>query len=78
MKILLDTNVIIDYLTQREDKYTREAIDIMHLCASRNVEGYAALQSLSTICYVYRKVPLEISASMAGAALQSLDRRLCG
>ena len=32
MKILVDTNVIINYLTNREDKYSEESSQIMMKC----------------------------------------------
>ena len=51
MKILVDTNVIINYLTRREDKYRESSIQVMEMCADEKVEGYIAFHSLSIIWY---------------------------
>ena len=51
MKILVDTNVIINYLTEREDKYKESSIQVMEMCADRKIEGYVAFHSLSIIWY---------------------------
>ena len=55
MVVLLDTNIILTYLTNREDKYRAECIEIMRLCAAREVKGYMAFHSLSIIWYLLRK-----------------------
>ncbi len=51
MKILVDTNVIINYLTRREDKYRASSIEVMERCAAKEIEGYVAFHSLSIIWY---------------------------
>ena len=51
MKILVDTNVIINYLTEREDKYRESSIQVMEMCAAKKIEGYVAFHSLSIIWY---------------------------
>ena len=51
MKILVDTNVIINYLTCREDKYSEESEQVMTMCAKEKIEGYVAFHSLSIIWY---------------------------
>lgn len=51
MKILVDTNVIINYLTCREDKYSEESRQVMTMCAKEKLEGYVAFHSLSIIWY---------------------------
>ena len=51
MKILVDTNVIINYLTRREDKYSEESRQVMDMCADNRLEGYVAFHSLSIIWY---------------------------
>ena len=51
MKILVDTNVIINYLTRREDKYRESSIQVMELCADKTLYGYVAFHSLSIIWY---------------------------
>ena len=59
MRILLDTNVIINILTRRDDKYTNESLEIMRQCSNGSLVGYVAFHSLSTISYVFRKLPFE-------------------
>ena len=55
MKILIDTNVIITYLTNREDKYAKEVDIIMEKCITHQIEGFVAFHSLSTIWYLLRR-----------------------
>ena len=51
MKILVDTNVIINYLTRREDKYRESSIQVMDICSRKELEGYVAFHSMSIIWY---------------------------
>lgn len=62
IKILVDTNVIINYLTEREDKYTDESKQVMMMCAKKELEGYVAFHSLSIIWYFSgrQKLPEEV------------------
>ena len=59
MKILLDTNVILTYLTGREDKYNSEAKIIMNKCKQNQLDGFVAFHSLSILWYLLRRYPLE-------------------
>ena len=59
MRILIDTNVIVNYLTEREDKYTEESKQIMMMCAQNLFEGYVAFHSMSIIWYSSRKYASE-------------------
>lgn len=59
MVILIDTNVIIDFLIAREPFY-QPAAQIIEKCASEEVDGYIAFHSLPNIWYILRKVPDEI------------------
>lgn len=52
---LIDTNVIMNFITKREDPYKDACVEIMKLCAENIFEGYIAFHSLSTIWYVIRK-----------------------
>ena len=54
MVILVDANVIIDYVASRELFY-RDAYKIMEMCYSKKVEGYMAFHSVSIIWYILRK-----------------------
>ena len=51
IKILVDTNVIINYLTNREDRYLEESRQIMGMCTENKLEGYVAFHSMSIIWY---------------------------
>ena len=57
MKILIDTNIAITYISGREDPFSSEAEQIMRLCAEEKIEGVLAFHSLSTIWHVSRKMP---------------------
>ncbi|MBR0167613.1 MAG: PIN domain-containing protein [Synergistaceae bacterium] len=51
MNILVDTNVIITYRTERDDKYKESSIQVMKMCADKIIEGYVAFHSMSIIWY---------------------------
>ena len=57
MKVLFDANVILTFLTRREDKYLKEIDAIMQQCHNKTLEGFVAFHSLSIIWYLLRKVP---------------------
>lgn len=46
---LIDTNVIINFITKRDDPYKDACFEIMKLCAENVFEGYVAFLSLSVI-----------------------------
>ena len=54
MKILIDTNVILDSLASREP-YDKSADDIFDLIARNRVEGYLNTSSVTDIYYILRK-----------------------
>lgn len=54
MKILVDTNIILDVLLKREP-HNRAAQVIMTKCAEREITGYLATHSIPNIFYVLRK-----------------------
>lgn len=60
IRVLLDANIIVTYLTKREDPYLHDCEDIIRLCAEGEIEGFIALHSLSIVWYLMRKYP-EIS-----------------
>ncbi|MCM1237543.1 MAG: PIN domain-containing protein [Ruminococcus flavefaciens] len=62
MVSLIDTNVIINFITKREDPYKEECFEVMRLCADEVFDGYIAFHSLSTIWYVIRKQRTEEEA----------------
>lgn len=54
MKILVDTNIILDVLLKREP-HIKSAKIIMTKCANREITGYLAAHSIPNIFYVLRK-----------------------
>ena len=54
MVALIDTNVILNYITDREDKFRDSSKMVMNLCSQEKVKGYIALHSLSIIWYSLR------------------------
>ena len=54
MKILLDTNVILDSLASREP-YNKHADDIFDMIAKNRIEGYINTSSVTDIYYILRK-----------------------
>ena len=55
MDVLIDTNVIINFLTGRDDPFQESSDQIMKFCDTGCLNGYVAFHSLSTIWYVIRK-----------------------
>lgn len=55
MVVLIDTNILLNYITNRKDKYLNESIRIVELCALGKLQGYIAFHTLSTLWYVLRK-----------------------
>lgn len=55
MRILVDTNVLLDYLMDREP-FKESAEQIMKACASGAVEGRIAAHSISNLFYILRKI----------------------
>lgn len=56
MVVLIDTNVIIDFLLEREP-FSEAAAEILQKCARKEVVGYLAFHSIPNIWYILRKVP---------------------
>ncbi len=55
MRVLIDTNVILDLICIRR-AYVREAHKIISLCAEKKLEGYIAPQSFVEIHSILRNV----------------------
>lgn len=55
MVVLIDTNVLLNYLTNREDAYLKHSVKIVEMCARGECTGYIAFHTLSTLWYVLRK-----------------------
>ena len=56
MVVLIDTNIIIDFLLSREPFYTAAA-DVMIRCANKELTGYIAIHSVPNLWYILRKIP---------------------
>lgn len=54
MVLLIDTNVLLNYLTKRDDPHLEQSVEIVRMCASGEHSGYIAFHTLSTIWYVLR------------------------
>ena len=54
MVALIDTNVILNYITDREDRFRDSSKAVMDLCSQGKVDGYIAFHSLSIIWYSLR------------------------
>ena len=55
MVILVDTNIILDFVARRP--FYQAAKEIMEKCSTEELTGYVALYSIPTIWYVLRKMP---------------------
>ena len=57
MVALIDTNVAINYLTNRTDENSVASAEVITLCGEGKVDGYIAGHSVPVIWYVLRKYP---------------------
>ncbi|EDX74480.1 hypothetical protein MC7420_4004 [Coleofasciculus chthonoplastes PCC 7420] len=80
MKILIDTNVVIDLISEREP-FVEEAVRLFQKIEQGNLEGYIAATTITNIFYIIRKiegraVALEaIKQLLSGLRLCSVDRQ---
>lgn len=54
MKVLIDTNVILDVLCNRKD-FVEDSAKIFKLCEVKQITGYVSALSVANIVYVMRK-----------------------
>lgn len=54
MRILIDTNVLIDVLCKRKDFYN-DSLYIWKLCETKQIDGYISSLSVANIVYVLRR-----------------------
>ena len=54
MKVLIDTNVILDVLCQR-DGFAEAALHIFRLCEIKRLKGFVSALSVPNIVYIMRK-----------------------
>jgi predicted nucleic acid-binding protein len=55
MAALIDTNILLNYITNRDDEYLEQSVKIVELCAKGECNGYIAFHTLSILWYVLRK-----------------------
>ena len=53
--LLIDTNILLNYITNRADPYLEASVEIVRRCARGECTGYIAFHTLSTLWYVLRK-----------------------
>lgn len=58
MVLLVDVNIVLDYLLKREPFYS-DSKKVIELCSEENVTGCIALHTVTTIWYILRKIPDE-------------------
>ena len=58
MVALIDTNVILDYLLERQPQFNDSAC-VLRLCRNQQLKGFVAFHSISVIWYLMRKHPPE-------------------
>lgn len=56
MVLLIDTNIVLDYLLKREPFY-EDAKCVIELCTQSDVSGSIALPTVTNLWYILRKVP---------------------
>ena len=54
MRVLIDTNILVDLLLGREPYYDI-AYDILTMCADKKIYGYLAAHSVPDLFYILRK-----------------------
>lgn len=57
MRVLFDANVILTYLTKREDPFGQAIDGLFQACTLDRLEGFVALHTLSIAWYVLRGIP---------------------
>lgn len=62
MDALIDTNVLMNFISGRDDPYREASNQLMVACAEGRFRGYIAFHALSTIWYVVRKQKSEMEA----------------
>lgn len=56
MVVLIDTNVVMDYITTREPFFD-DASKVFTKCISKELDGYVAFHSVADLWYLMRKMP---------------------
>ena len=72
MVLLIDTNIILDYLLKREPFYD-DAKRILALCSQNDVSGCIALPTVTNLWYILRKVPEQTRRSALKSICELLE-----
>ncbi len=73
MVLLIDANVILNYLLQRDDKDLDGSNAIIKKCAAGECAGYISFHTLSTLWYVFRKKDEKLRREYLKAILEIFD-----
>ena len=71
MKVLIDTNIALDVILEREP-FVESATEIFELVETGKLQGYIAATTITNICYIVRKL------KSREFALQAITRLLQG
>lgn len=73
MKVLIDTNIILDVLCRRSGLY-EDSAKVLKLCEVKRIEGAVSALSIPNIIYIMRK---ELDAKKTKEVLKKLFRLFC-
>ncbi len=79
MKILIDTNIVLDLLLERSP-FVEDAIVLFEMVEMSRIQGYIAATTLTNVFYIIRKAQgrepaiLSVSRMLAGLELCCVDR----
>ena len=71
MVVLVDTNVIIDFLATREPFYESSS-QVIEKCTTGELEGCVAFHTIPNLWYILRKIPEEQRRSCIGEVCDCL------
>jgi predicted nucleic acid-binding protein len=69
MRVLVDTNVVLDYIAKREP-YAAQAYKIVKMCTDREIDGCIAAHTVLNLFFILRK-------EMSVAERKATIRKLC-
>ncbi len=78
MDALIDTNVLITYVTGREDPYKLSSVKIMEACSVGAINGYIAFSFAFNSLVCITKISGKSAAGLAYADSRSSECCWCG
>ena len=77
MKVMIDTNVILDVLLEREN-FVEESYKVLSMCEDHRISGFVSASSVTDIYYLVRKYThsTELSYKAIGKLLEIV--KVCG